>query len=162
MCVCLCLCLCLCLFLCCLLPLQVLVKTAQKDSRRWAAMGPILACGDTNAAVDNLVEGLVNKGLRVVRLGQPAKVCCVLPWVLGPQQILILLSTMHAVIEAMAAVAANSPLLTALGVPIQKQSQNLHAHVCQCAWSLSFVCLTVCWWCAGPRYPATIHTGGAG
>lgn len=46
-------------------------------------MGSILACGDTNAAVDNLLEGLVNKGLRVVRLGQPAKVCCVL---LGPQR----------------------------------------------------------------------------
>jgi hypothetical protein len=37
-------------------------------------MGPILACGDTNAAVDNLVEGLLDKRLRVVRLGQPAKV----------------------------------------------------------------------------------------
>jgi hypothetical protein len=37
-------------------------------------MGPVLACGDTNAAVDNLVEGLLNKKLRVVRLGQPAKV----------------------------------------------------------------------------------------
>ena len=37
-------------------------------------MGPILACGDTNAAVDNLVEGLVGQGLKVVRLGQAAKV----------------------------------------------------------------------------------------
>lgn len=37
-------------------------------------MGPLLACADTNAAVDNLVEGLTNKGLKVVRLGQPAKV----------------------------------------------------------------------------------------
>lgn len=37
-------------------------------------MGPILACGDTNAAVDNLVEGLVNKRMKVVRLGSPAKV----------------------------------------------------------------------------------------
>lgn len=62
------------------------MKTAQRQARRWTAMGPILACGDTNAAVDNLVEGLVHKGLRVVRLGQPAKVregshltqsCCV-------------------------------------------------------------------------------------
>jgi hypothetical protein len=49
------------------------VKTAQKDARRWLAMGPILACGDTNAAVDNLLEGLLDKGLRVMRLGQPAK-----------------------------------------------------------------------------------------
>lgn len=54
--------------------MQVVVKTAQQNSRRWSAIGPILACGDTNAAVDNLVEGLANKKLRVVRLGQPAKV----------------------------------------------------------------------------------------
>ncbi|KAF6250816.1 AAA domain-containing protein [Scenedesmus sp. NREL 46B-D3] len=40
---------------------------------RWRAMGPLLACADTNAAVDNLVEGLAGKGLQVVRLGQPAK-----------------------------------------------------------------------------------------
>lgn len=56
------------------LRLQVLVKTAQKEPKRWQAMGPILACGDTNAAVDNLVEGLVNKRMKVVRLGSPAKV----------------------------------------------------------------------------------------
>lgn len=37
-------------------------------------MGPILACADTNAATDNLVEGLVERGIDVVRLGQPAKV----------------------------------------------------------------------------------------
>lgn len=38
-------------------------------------MGPILACADTNAATDNLVEGLVERGINVTRLGQPAKVC---------------------------------------------------------------------------------------
>lgn len=54
---------------------EVLVKTALKKSSRWKAMGPLLACADTNAAVDNLVEGLLDKGLKVVRLGQPAKVC---------------------------------------------------------------------------------------
>lgn len=37
-------------------------------------MGPILACADTNAATDNLVEGLVERGINVTRLGQPAKV----------------------------------------------------------------------------------------
>lgn len=36
---------------------------------------PLLACTDTNAAVDNIVEGLVDRGIKVVRLGQPAKVC---------------------------------------------------------------------------------------
>ena len=35
---------------------------------------PLLACTDTNAAVDNIVEGLVKRGIKVVRLGQPAKV----------------------------------------------------------------------------------------
>ena len=35
---------------------------------------PLLACTDTNAAVDNLVEGLVARNIKVVRLGQPAKV----------------------------------------------------------------------------------------
>jgi hypothetical protein len=50
---------------------------------RWKAMGPLLACADTNAAVDNLVEGLADKGLKVVRLGQPAKVSGVYGWGLG-------------------------------------------------------------------------------
>jgi hypothetical protein len=60
--------------------LQVLVKAGLAQKAGWTAMGPILACGDTNAAVDNLVEGLLNRKLKVVRLGQPAKVlrlaCC--------------------------------------------------------------------------------------
>lgn len=96
-----------------LLCVQVLVRTARRQPPSWSGMGPILACADTNAAVDNLVEGahrqraescrflpallhqcapisscvacllhasrsragLMSRGLRVVRLGQPAKVC---------------------------------------------------------------------------------------
>ena len=37
-------------------------------------MGPILAAADTNAAVDNMVAGLLERDVRVVRMGQPAKV----------------------------------------------------------------------------------------
>lgn len=37
-------------------------------------LGQILVCADTNAATDNMVEGLLALGIDVVRIGQPAKV----------------------------------------------------------------------------------------
>eukprot|EP00198_Chlamydomonas_reinhardtii_P006339 XP_001695675.1 predicted protein [Chlamydomonas reinhardtii] len=40
---------------------------------RSGAMGPLLAVADTNAAVDNIVGGLVARGVRCVRLGPAAK-----------------------------------------------------------------------------------------
>ena len=54
--------------------LEVLARIAQVPGRA-NAMGPILACADTNAATDNIVEGLIERGINVTRLGQPAKVC---------------------------------------------------------------------------------------
>ena len=38
-------------------------------------LGQILVCADTNAATDNIVEGLLAAGISVIRVGQPAKVC---------------------------------------------------------------------------------------
>ena len=50
--------------------------TAVQLIKVWARQetGPILACADSNVAVDNLVGGLVDNDVRVVRIGRPVKV----------------------------------------------------------------------------------------
>jgi regulator of nonsense transcripts 1 len=51
------------------------LASANRAPHRWAKFGTMLACAGTNAATDNLAEGLIAEGVRVVRIGQPAKVC---------------------------------------------------------------------------------------
>ena len=50
--------------------------TAVRILEAWATqdIGTILAVADSNVAVDNLLEGLLSKNIRAVRLGQPVKV----------------------------------------------------------------------------------------
>jgi len=52
-------------------------STSVETLRLWAKMdlgGAILATSDTNVAVDNIAEGLVKAGVRVVRVGRAEKV----------------------------------------------------------------------------------------
>ena len=50
--------------------------TAVRILAAWArnGAGPILAVADSNVAVDNLLEGLLEQGVKAIRLGQPVKV----------------------------------------------------------------------------------------
>ena len=55
--------------------LLVLLRILCRLSAFSSEMGPILACADTNAATDNILEGLVASKVNVVRLGRPSSVC---------------------------------------------------------------------------------------
>jgi len=50
--------------------------TAVRILASWArnGAGPVLAVADSNVAVDNLLEGLLEQGVKAIRLGQPVKV----------------------------------------------------------------------------------------
>jgi hypothetical protein len=54
-----------------------LSEARAKATDRWDKMGAVLACANTNAATDNILEGLAERRVNVVRVGQPAKVSCV-------------------------------------------------------------------------------------
>lgn len=61
--------------------IEVLVRASSGTDSRWRTMGPVLACADTNAAVDNLAEGLRQRGILVTRVGRPTKIrASVLPF----------------------------------------------------------------------------------
>ena len=57
--------------------LQILSRMVRVDTGAEHGIGAILACADTNAATDNILQGLAEKGVNVVRLGRPTSVSCI-------------------------------------------------------------------------------------
>lgn len=55
---------------------EALARTYGATAERQRELGQILVCADTNAATDNIVEGVAAAGIDIVRLGQAAKVGC--------------------------------------------------------------------------------------
>ena len=55
--------------------LEIFSKLSRVKAQGGAVIGPIFAGADTNAATDNIVEGLLGRGVKVVRLGQITSVC---------------------------------------------------------------------------------------
>ena len=54
--------------------MKTLTGLSKRSSRSAQHYGTILSCAGTNAAADNLAEGLIAAGVQIVRVGQPAKV----------------------------------------------------------------------------------------
>lgn len=55
--------------------IEVMVRSVAASRQQQQAQGAVLAVADTNAAADNLLEGLLSRGIKAVR----ARCCCVLP-----------------------------------------------------------------------------------